>query len=240
MNEEQLRSLYLDLLKKILLNSVYYYDEEITLGIRNPMSVGNKAHTMIGLKRLSNIQTCFENIVKDNVEGGLIETGVWRGGATILMAALVKVYNENRKVFVADSFCGLPHPNAEKYPNDEGDPHWTYEDLKISLEEVKQNFQSYDLLTEHVVFLEGWFEDTLPTIKNEKLSMIRLDGDMYGSTWESLENLYPNLSVGGYLIVDDWLLHGARDAIIDYRNKHNIKDEIENIDPYSVFWRKTK
>jgi O-methyltransferase len=240
MENKDLVYLYFDLLKKSLLNSIYYYDDEIMKGIRNPASIGNRAHTMIGLKRLDNIQTCFENIVKDNIEGGLIETGVWRGGATILMSALVKVFGENRKVFVADSFCGLPYPNIEKYPNDEGDPHWTYDDLKVSLEEVKNNFKSYDLLTDNVVFLEGWFEETLPTIKNEKLSMIRLDGDMYGSTWDALENLYPNLSVGGYLIVDDWLLHGAHDAIIDYRNKYGIEDEIENIDPYSVFWKKTK
>ena len=237
-NQDQLklnRSLYLELLKKSLLDVIY---EPLTEGLIDGIIHPPRAHTMIGLKRLNNIQECFQNIVKDNIEGHLIETGVWRGGATIFMAGLVKSYCENRKVFVADSFNGLPKPDIEKYPDDLGDKHWTYDDLNISFDEVYNNFKSYDLLIDNVVFVEGWFNETLPLIKDEKFSMIRLDGDMYGSTWDALDNLYPSLSTGGYLIVDDWLLPGANKAVMDYRDKNNITDEIEFIHDYSVFWRK--
>ena len=199
-----------------------------------------RAHTMIGLKRLDNIQQCFENVLKDNIEGDLIETGVWRGGATIFMSGLIKSYLQKRKVFVCDSFNGLPKPDVEKYPDDSGDQHWTYKDLNVSIEEVYNNFKSYDLLTDNVVFVEGWFDQTLPLLKGEVFSIIRLDGDMYGSTWAALENLYPKLSIGGYLIVDDWLLEGANKSVLDYRKMYNIDDELEFINDHSVFWRKTK
>lgn len=229
------RSLYLELLKKSLLDVIY---EPFTEGLLEGIVHPKRAHTMIGMKRLNNIQECFENILKDNIEGHLIETGVWRGGATIFMAGLVKSYCENRKVFVADSFNGLPKPDVEKYPDDHGDKHWTYNDLNVSIDEVFNNFKAYDLLIDNIVFVQGWFSETLPLIKNEKFSIIRLDGDMYGSTWDSLDNLYQSLSVGGYLIVDDWLLPGAHKAVMDYRDKYNINEKIEFINDYSVFWRK--
>jgi len=227
--------LYLDLLKKSVLNVIY---EPLTDGLINGTVHPVLAHTMIGLKRLNNIQFCYENIIKDSIPGALIETGVWRGGATIFMAGLVKAQGEKRKVYVADSFCGLPKPNAEKYPADLGDMHWTYQDLNVSLEEVISNFKSYDLLSQDIIFLKGWFQDTMPTLHEETFSLIRLDGDMYESTWVALENLYPRLSAGGYLIVDDWLLPGAQKAVVDYRNKFDIQGEMCYIDGSSIFWRK--
>ena len=156
------------------------------------------------------------------------------------MSGLIKSYLQKRKVFVCDSFNGLPKPDVEKYPDDSGDQHWTYKDLNVSIEEVYNNFKSYDLLTDNVVFVEGWFDQTLPLLKGEVFSIIRLDGDMYGSTWAALENLYPKLSIGGYLIVDDWLLEGANKSVLDYRKMYNIDDELEFINDHSVFWRKTK
>lgn len=234
-NEILNRNLYLNLLKKTVIDCIY---EPLTHGLIEGIVVPKRGHTMIGLKRLNNIQNCFENILKENVEGDLIETGVWKGGATIFMAGLVKAYNENRKIFVADSFDGLPKPSPEKYPVDNGDMHWTYDDLSVSFEEVYNNFKNYDLLDENVVFLKGWFKDTLPTVNDKKFSLIRLDGDMYESTWDALKNLYNNLSIGGYVIIDDWLLKGANQAVIDFRNKYNIVEEINYINDYSVYWKK--
>ena len=116
------RLLYLELLKKILLDVIYEpLTEDLIEGTVHP----KRAHTMIGLKRLDNIQQCFENVLQDNIEGHLIETGVWRGGATIFMSGLIKSYLQKRKVFVCDSFNGLPKPDVEKYPDDCGDQHWT-------------------------------------------------------------------------------------------------------------------
>jgi O-methyltransferase len=198
------------------------------------------ADTMIGLKRLNNIEFCINSIIEDKIEGDFIETGVWRGGATILMKALLKV-NEitNKKVWVADSFKGLPKPDAKNYKHDAGVDLYKIELLSVSLDQVKNNFSKYDLLDEQVVFLEGWFKDTLPNSPIEKLSLLRLDGDLYESTIQALENLYPKLSIGGFVIIDDYnAIESCKKAVIDYRNKHNISEEVIDIDNEGVYWRK--
>jgi hypothetical protein len=198
------------------------------------------AHTMIGLKRLDNIQYCVEEVIKNNIPGDLIETGVWRGGATILMRAILKTHGiTNRRVWVADSFEGLPKPEGEIYPHDRGDKHYTHKELAVSLEQVKQNFQKYGLLDEQVCFLKGWFKDTLPNATIERISVARLDGDMYESTMDALNNLYHKISVGGFLIVDDYgAVKGCKNAVLDFRNKHAIKEKIITIDWTGVYWQK--
>lgn len=198
------------------------------------------SETMIGLKRLNNIEECLKDIIKNNVEGDCIETGVWRGGATIFMKAVLKVLNETKKiVWVADSFEGLPKPD-DKFPEDKGDRHYEKNELSISLEDVKNNFKKYGLLDERVKFLKGWFKDTLPVAPIERLSLLRLDGDMYQSTIEALESLYPKLSVGGYIIIDDWgAVEGCKKAVEAYRKSHQINEEIKTIDWAGVYWKKT-
>jgi O-methyltransferase len=199
------------------------------------------AHTMIGLKRLDNVQWCVEDILAHDIPGDLIEAGVWRGGAAIFMRAILKAYRiHNRSVWVADSFEGLPPPNAEKYPHDTGDMHHTVKFLAVSLEQVKANFERYRLLDDQVQFLKGWFRDTLPNAPIERLAVIRLDGDMYESTMDSLVHLYPKLSIGGYVIIDDYgNLPGCRQAVDDYRTSHGIHDEIIPIDWAGVYWQRS-
>ena len=198
------------------------------------------AETMIDLKRLNNIEECLIDINLNNIEGDLIETGVWRGGSTIFMRAVLKVLGDtNRTVWVADSFEGLPKPDAEKYPEDQGDSHFEKTELSISLKQVKKNFEKYGLLDDQVKFLKGWFKDTLPTAPIAKLSLLRLDGDMYQSTMEGLVSLYPRVSKGGYIIVDDWAaVEGCRKAVEDYRKLNGISDEILPIDRSAVYWKK--
>ena len=198
------------------------------------------AHTMIGLKRLDNLQMCIEKIIADRVPGDLIETGVWKGGSTIFMRGVLMAHGENsRRVWVADSFQGLPPPKSDVYPDDEGDIHFTIDSLKISLEQVKENFAAYGLLDDQVVFLKGWFSDTLPSAPIDQLSVLRLDGDMYESTMVALENLYPKLAVGGFVIVDDYCITSCKKAVADYRKQKGIKDVIWDIDGTGVYWRRS-
>ena len=198
------------------------------------------ADTMIGLKRLDNIDYCLNKIIDDKIPGDVIETGVWRGGATILMKAILKSRNVTDKtVWVADSFEGLPRPNEKKYAADAGDKHHTFRELAISKEIVENNFRKYGLLDDKVKFLKGWFSETLPTAPITQLSLIRLDGDMYESTMDGITNLYPKLAKGGFLLVDDFGgLEGCRKAIMDYREKHGITEEIKTVDWTGVYWRK--
>ena len=197
------------------------------------------ADTMIGLKRLDNIQFCVETVIRDKVPGDLIETGVWRGGACIFMRAILAAHGvKDRKVYVADSFDGLPKPDAEVYPVDRGDTHYLKRYLAVSQEEVAKNFQKYGLLDDQVVFLKGWFKDTLPTAPIKELAVARLDGDMYGSTMDALNHLYPKLSHGGFCIIDDYGLRRCRQAVDDYRRAHDIREELQEIDWTGRFWRK--
>ena len=201
----------------------------------------HEAETMIGLKRLDNLQDCIRTIIADDVPGDLIETGVWRGGASIFMrAALMAFEDDRRTVWCADSFAGLPKPNVEMYPQDRGMTWHTSSALAVSEKEVIENFRRYGMLDERVKFLKGWFKDTLPTAPIDKLSLIRLDGDMYESTLDALNNLYSKLSPGGFLIIDDFGIpeDTCRNAIAAFRRENNISEKIVDIDGFGAFWRK--
>ena len=197
------------------------------------------AHTMIGLKRLRNLRRLVSRVLEDRIPGDFIETGVWRGGACIYMRALLIAYGvTDRRVWVADSFAGLPPPNPERYPADAGSNLHKIRLIAVSLEEVKKNFGKYNLLDEQVVFLNGWFKDTLPHAPIEKLAILRLDGDMYESTIQALDSLYPKLSPGGFVIIDDYGLIPCRKAVDDFRARNGIADIVEDIDGMASFWRK--
>lgn len=198
------------------------------------------AHSMIGRLRMENLHQCMEHVLKDKVEGDFIETGVWRGGACIFMRGFLKAHGiMNRRVWVADSFEGLPEPDEIKYPKDKGSQHHFIDFLKVSLQEVMENFKKYDLLDEQVCFLKGWFKDTLPQAPIDKIAVLRFDGDMYGSTMDCLKNLYEKVSKGGFVIIDDYGLPNCAAAVTDFRNESGIKEPLIKIDQFGVYWRKT-
>lgn len=200
-----------------------------------------EAESMAGLRRLDNLQDLVTDVLRRGVPGDLIETGAWRGGATILMRAVLEAYGDTeRQVWVADSFQGLPQPDPGRWPAEAGDEHWTREQLAVPVEEVKANFARYGLLDERVRFLVGWFKDTLPTAPIQRLAVLRLDGDTYGSTMEALQALYPKLSVGGYVIVDDYgAIPQCKEAVTDFREAHDISDPMEWVDWTGVWWQRS-
>jgi hypothetical protein len=182
---------------------------------------------------------CLDYVRENKIPGDFIETGVWKGGASIFMKLYSDIYKLNKKVFVADSFKGLPHPDIEKYPQDAGDTHHTIDFLKVSLDDVTNNFRAYNCLDENVTFLEGWFSDTLPNNKSiEKISILRFDGDMYGSTMDVMNSLYDKVVPGGIVIIDDYCLQNCVKAVTDFRNSRGIESEIHVIDKCGIFWKK--
>jgi O-methyltransferase len=199
-----------------------------------------EAETMIGMKRLDNLHSCIRDVLREEVPGDFIETGVWRGGACIFMRAALQAYGDNtRQVWAADSFEGLPKPDG-RYAQDDGDRHWKKSDvLGVSVEQVQANFSRYGLLDSRVHFLKGWFKDTLPAAPVEKLAILRVDGDMYSSTMDALSNLYPKLSAGGYVIIDDYgEIESCRKAVDDFRASQKIAAPVIPIDQSGIYWKK--
>ena len=186
----------------------------------------------------------MEDCLAKNVPGDFIECGAWRGGAAILMRGILAAHGvTDRIVWVADSFQGLPTPPIgsvdEQMYNFEA--VLEIDRFAVTLEEVKSNFLRYGLLDHQVQFLPGWFNETLPSAPIDKLAVLRLDGDYYESTMDTLVSLYPKLSVGGYVIIDDWGLDrmcGEKQAVLEYRQEHQITDDIRAIDYHSAYWQK--
>jgi hypothetical protein len=252
---ELLVKLYLDLLEQTLTGAILedvgflaspnnpnpihadcYDDHARLVGIDWP----SRAHTMVGLTRLRSLRRQVLQVLQDNVPGDFIETGVWRGGASIYMRAILAAHEiTDRRIWVADSFTGLPPPNPAEFPADAGDELHKIPVLSVSLDEVKKNFATYNMLDSQVEFLPGWFKDTLPHAPIDKLAILRLDGDMYESTIQALTSLYDKVSVGGFVIVDDFALPGCRQAVDDFRAKRRIVDALTDIDGTASFWRKT-
>jgi len=158
-----------------------------------------------------------------------------------MMRAVLSAYHvQDRSVWLADSFAGLPAPDVENYPADKGEIFHEYEQLSISLEQVQDNFKKYSLLDDQVLFLEGWFKDTLPNAPIEKLALLRLDGDLYESTIQALDALYDKVSVGGYIIIDDYhVVDGCKKAVHDFCDSRNFSPTLIEIDGVGVFWKKT-
>ncbi len=233
------RGLYLQLMKLTLTDLIYLDDPKGREVRANGGDWPGRAHTMIGLKRLDNIQFCMEDTLRRDVPGDFIECGAWRGGATIFMRAILKSHGvRDRRVWVADSFEGLPAPKPDQFPADAEVPASAAGLMAVSLEQVQENFRRYGLLDDRVVFLKGWFSETLPKAPIERLAVLRVDGDMYESTWDVLRSLYPRLSVGGYVIIDDMSLDPCRKAVEEYRSAHRITSEMKRIDWTGVYWKR--
>jgi O-methyltransferase len=198
------------------------------------------AETAVGLKRLANVRECIETALREDVPGDMLEAGVWRGGTVIFMCGVLAAHGADRVVWAADSFEGLPAPDAENYPQDEAMQLHELDSMAVSEDAVRAALDSYGLLSENVRFLKGWFKDTLPTAPIEQLAVLRVDADMYESTTQVLENLYDRVSPGGFVIIDDYgCFKECRQAVDDFRRDRAIAEPLTEIDWTGVFWRKT-
>jgi len=246
-----LRSLYLNLLKRVLTDTVFTAepdDDESMQYLQDFIRhyIRGRALTMVPLARLDNLERCALDVIEHDVPGDFIETGVWRGGVTIFMRAIVEAYNQDRRVWVADSFTGLPEPDASKYPI-EADTHHgkvmstVYDHFAVGLDQVKENFVRFGFLDHRVRVLKGWFKDTLSSAEISQLAILRLDGDYYESTHDALVHLYPKLSPGGYVIIDDygedtWTY--CRRAVDDYRERVGLRQPLAQVDSKCFYWKK--
>jgi len=236
---------YLNLLQKVLTRELFLTDPRKLQDRRHGRDWPMDAETMVGTERLCSLTRLCQDVYARSIPGDFAECGVWKGGCAIMMAAVVEErmdsgdhpYQPVRNVWVVDSFQGCPKPNPELYPADLNDNHHSLQFLAVSREEVMSNFNRYGLLHPNVKFLPGWFKDTLPG-PIEKLAVLRLDGDLYESTWQCLKALYEKVSPGGYVIVDDYgCVPGCRQAVDNFREVRNIRNPIHQIDWTGIWWQ---
>jgi O-methyltransferase len=191
--------------------------------------------TMVGLRRLDDLQACVETVVADGVDGDLIEAGAWRGGASILMRATLDTLGDARTVWVADSFEG--------FAGEESDPEAAalsaFDILVAPVEDVRASFARFGC-DGGVEIVPGFFAETLPGVAGRDWAIVRLDADSYEATRLALACLYPGLAVGGYLIIDDYAsFEGCRRAVDEFRAEHGIAEPIEEVDFTCARWRRT-
>lgn len=218
------------------LPSIAYDPEARDKGLDWPLT----ALSMIGRKRMDNLRVLTREAVESGIPGDLVETGVWRGGACIYMRGILHILGDrDRKIWVCDSFEGLPLPDP-KYPADDGLDLKQYGQLAISQEEVEANFARFGWLDDQVRFLKGWFKDTLHSAPIDRIAVLRLDGDLYESTMDALSGLYERVSPGGFVIIDDYhAFEACRDAVHDYLGRiGGALPEIHEIDGTGTWFRK--
>lgn len=200
---------------------------------------GPHAYTGIGVSGLQNLRFVCKDVFTHNIRGDFLEAGVWRGGSCIYMAALAKFFNYQKRVWVCDSFQGMPPVNKD-CPYETTD-YSEFTNLAVSVKDVANAFSLYRLL-DYATFVEGWFSRTTPADKVDTLSVLRLDSDYYESTKVLLETLYPKLSEGGWCIVDDYdCVPGCNKAVDDYLAEHGIVGpfyRMNNDVGMGVYWKK--
>ena len=239
------RDAYVDLIKRSITNYSYLGGEASFEKFRcvthydlkqGSWKIGRRAQplTLLTKGQLDLIETLILTLEEQGVPGDLIEAGVWRGGAIILMRALLDAYGiAGRKVVAADSFAGIPmNARATNDPVDSWNDRWV-----APLEEVQQSIRRLGLLDDRIEFVVGFFSDSLRKLAGRKFALARLDSDSYDSVETSLDHLYPSLSKGGIVIIDDWHLAGCRQAVEDYRARHGIDDAIVEHE-HNAYWVK--
>jgi hypothetical protein len=173
-------------------------------------------YTQTSADRVAAVCAAVEHIVDHQIPGAVVECGVWRGGSMMAAAlTLLRRGDAARDLYLFDTFSGMPPPR-------EGDVDFDGNTMSagehaVSAEEVRSavGATGYDLARTHLV--EGRVEDTLPARAPESIALLRLDTDWYESTRHELEQLYPRLSAGGILIIDDYgHFRGAREAVDEY------------------------
>ncbi len=198
-------------------------DSTKSLRIKTITSV--RPYSMVGRGGLLATYDIAQEIETKGIPGSFVECGVARGGCSALMASVARENGSGRKIWLFDSFEGLPEPTQEDMSCVDKTP--TKERSKAVLhpgyclgtyEEVSRLFSDLGLNKGDVFMVKGWFQDTLPAHREEigGIAFLRLDGDWYESTKCCLENLYDNVTPGGYIYIDDYELSGCKKAVDEF------------------------
>ena len=206
-------------------------------------------YTMVGLNGLAvTYNTCIE-MNKKNIEGDFVELGVARGGCAALMGEAV--FNESisvkRKLWLFDSYEGLPEPTEEDFKDNKTGNHarpLPKGSCFGALEEVQNlMFNVKYFPKEKIKFIKGWFDKTVPVERDniEKIAVLRIDGDWYESVKTCLDGLYDKVSTGGVIISDDYQsCYGAEKAVNEFIEKRNLNVKVILDGRGGCYWYKTQ
>ena len=185
----------------------------------------NSKYTLTGMERCYALYKSVQYIINGDIPGDIVECGVWRGGSAMLAALTLIQFNQtHRKIYLYDTYEGMPEP-IEKDIDINGIPYrllWKKEKdiLTIPLDEVRKNMLSTGYPSENIIFVKGMVEDTIPRNLPCQIALLRLDTDLYESTYHEFVHLYPQVSPQGVVIVDDYgHFQGAREATDKYFNE---------------------
>jgi hypothetical protein len=182
--------------------------------------------TMVRPNEFKTIFKHYSNI--SQIEGDIVECGVWRGGFSIFLSHVFS----DKNIWVCDSYEGFQSLEIAKhqYDKERHTPVYTHNSIgpiAINLEEVQFYFERYGLGNqERIKFLKGFVKDTLPNSGIEKIALLRIDVDAYSATLETLEELYDKVQSGGYIIFDDSCLYETLDAIKYFFQQNNLSEYI--------------
>ena len=210
-----------------------------------------KRYTMTTPIRCRRLWDSCKQVLDQKVPGSFVECGVWKGGSSAIMALAIRNSGQERHLHLFDSFEGLPEPTEKdgEYATTtysggrSGGKLATINQCQAGLDEVRHLILDQIRVPEKLAhFHVGWFQNTVPVDAGKlgPIALLRLDGDWYDSTKICLEHLYPLLSPGGILVLDDYnCWEGCRKATDEYRNKNKINCPIHQVDDEAVYWVKT-
>lgn len=210
-----------------------------------------KPHTQVTYKGLLNVYDLSNEMENHKIEGSFVECGVWRGGCIAVMAFVAHRARSDRKIWLLDSFEGMPEASIEDGPegwelskNRSGGNLVCVGTNVAAIEEVDELlFKTLLLDRNNIIFEKGWFQDTLPKVKNRigPIAILRLDGDWYESTKVCLANLYDKVVSGGYVIIDDYgHFPGCRRAVAEFLTSRNIDVRLNEVDYTVRYFQKSR
>jgi hypothetical protein len=240
---------YLELFIGVVMNLHYNYFPGYVDG--NDVPPQANALSMAGKRRLDNFALTVADAIANRVPGDIIETGSWRGGASFVAARVIDIMEPGKRiVFLCDSFKGIPAPPSDRVYNEEDhNANFPVFSEAVSTQKLRVDAEHFGLKKDAFRVVEGYFNETLPALLHSQpsiqFSVLRLDGDTYFSTMDALRYLYPRLSPGGFVIIDDFIdWAGCRQAVDDYRAKQGVQDPIVLV-PHrqgeilrGAYWRK--
>lgn len=193
-------------------------------------------HSMQKSKSFKTLEYLIDIINRDEIQGCFVECGVWKGGTSMWMLSCQSKYNQEKKIYLYDTFSGITKPSdIDEQIHSKKSAKDFYDDFNgkwmiCPLEDVKENIDKVQYKSDNIFYIMGDVMHTLENSKNipDKISLLRLDTDWYESTKKELEILFPKVVKNGFIIIDDYYYwSGARKATDDFLKTH--ESEIETI-----------